>query len=168
LLTMHHIVTDGWSMNIFFQELSTLYRAYALGGRSPLAEMGIQYADYAVWQREWLRDEVLEGQLGYWQEQLRELPVLQLPTDHARPVVQSFRGAQQGVEIGQTLTGKLRGLSQQEGATLFMTLLAAFKVLLYRYTGQGDIVLGSPIAGRNRAEIESLIGFFVNTLVLRT
>src|SRR5437588_5785146 len=168
LLTMHHIVTDGWSMNIFFQELTTLYNAFALGRPSPLAELAIQYADYAVWQREWLQGEVLEGQLNYWREQLRDLPLLQMPTDRARPAVQAFRGAQHTFELGQTLSGALKALSQGEGATLYMTLLGGFQVLLNRYSGQADIVVGSPMAGRNRAEIEPLIGFFINTLVLRT
>src|SRR5438105_3673714 len=136
LLTMHHIVTDGWSMNIFFQELTTLYNAFALGRPSPLAELAIQYADYAVWQREWLQGEVLEGQLNYWREQLRDLPLLQMPTDRARPAVQTFRGAQHTFELGQTLSGALKALSQGEGATLYMTLLAVFQVLLNRYSGQ--------------------------------
>src|SRR5437588_5771268 len=168
LLIMHHIISDTWSLGIFFQELTTLYNAFALGRPSPLAELAIQYADYAVWQREWLQGEVLEGQLNYWREQLRELPLLQMPTDRARPAVQTFRGAQLRLEIAPTLVTQLRQLSQREGVTPFMTMMAAFKVLLYRYTGQDDIVVGSYIAGRNRAEIEGLIGFFINTQVLRT
>jgi amino acid adenylation domain-containing protein len=168
LLTMHHILTDGWSMGILFHELRTLYQAYCEGRESPLPELPIQYADYAIWQRQWLQGPVLDKQLAYWRQQLAELPVLQLPTDYPRPAVPSFRGASHYLTIPQRVTEALRELSQREGATLFMTLLAAFQTLLQRYSGQQQIVVGSPIAGRNRAEIEGLIGFFVNTLVLRT
>ena len=136
---------------------------------SPLPELAIQYADYAVWQREWLQGEVLEEELKYWQEQLGgELPVLELPTDRARPEVQSYRGAQRSFSLSPSLSQGLQQLSERYGCTLFMTLLAAFQTLLYRHSGQGDIVVGSPIAGRNQTEMEQLIGFFVNTLVLRT
>ena len=169
LLTMHHIVSDGWSMGVLYRELSMLYRAFVDGQPSPLAELPIQYADFAVWQREWLQGEVLESQLSYWKKQLEGIPaVLNLPTDHPRPAVQSYRGARQSIELSKELLRGLKRLSRKEGVTLFMTLLAAFQTLLYRYTGQEDIVVGSPIANRNRAEIEGLIGFFVNTLVLRT
>ncbi len=169
LLTMHHIVSDGWSMGVLQRELSVLYRAFIHGESSPLGDLAIQYADYAVWQREWLEGEVLEKQLTYWKEQLEGIPaVINLPTDHARPAVQSFRGKRQSIELSKELTEGLKRLSRKEGVTLFMTLLAAFQTLLYRYTGQEDVVVGSPIANRNRSEIEGLIGFFVNTLVLRS
>src|SRR5215208_94028 len=168
LLTMHHIVSDGWSLGIFFQELTALYLGSGRVEAAGLKELPIQYADFAMWQREWLQGEVLEQQLAYWRGQLAGLPVLQLGTDRVRPVVQSYRGAYLQARYGRELTRGLKELSQREGVTLFMTLLAAFKVLLHRYTGQSDIVVGSPIANRNRTEIEGLIGFFVNTLVLRT
>jgi amino acid adenylation domain-containing protein len=168
LLTMHHIVSDGWSMGVFTAELAALYKAYCNGEASPLPELPIQYADFAHWQREWLQGEVLENQLSYWRKQLEGVPVLQLPTDHPRPAVQTYRGASQSLILSATLTEALNALSRAEGATLFMTLLAAFNTLLYRHTGQEDIVVGSPIANRNRAEIEGLIGFFVNSLVMRT
>lgn len=169
LLTMHHIVSDAWSTGIFVRELSTLYEAFSTGQPSPLPELPIQYADFAVWQRQWLQGEVLDTQLTYWKKQLSgNLPVLQLPTDHPRPRVQTFRGARRSFSLSTDLTEALKALSQKEEATLFMTLLAAFKTLLYRYTSQADILVGSPIANRNRTEVEGLIGFFVNTLVLRT
>ena len=169
VLTMHHIVSDGWSMGVFYGELSMLYGAFVKGEASPLAELSLQYADFAVWQREWLRGEVLDSQLTYWKKQLEGIPaVLNLPTDRPRPAVQSFRGARQSILLSKELTGQLKALSRKEGVTLFMTLLAAFQTLLHRYTGQEDIAVGSPIANRNRTEIEGLIGFFVNTLVLRT
>jgi amino acid adenylation domain-containing protein len=169
LLTIHHIVSDGWSMGVLYRELSVFYRAFVKGEPSPLPELPIQYADFAVWQREWLQGEVLNRQLSYWQKQLEGIPaVLNLPTDRPRPAVQSFRGARQSFVLSKDLTEQLKALSRKESVTLFMTLLAAFQTLLYRYTGQEDIVVGSPIANRNRAEIEGLIGFFVNTLVLRS
>ena len=175
-LTMHHVVSDGLSMEIFIQEMFTLYLAFAAGKPSPLPELPIQYADYAVWQRERLspqgdlgQGQVLERQMAYWKKQLEGVPaVLELPTDRPRPLVQSYRGATQSFMLPKTLTETLQALSRQEKTTLFMTLLAAFQVLLGRYTGQEDIVVGSPVAGRNRAEIEGLIGYFVNMLVLRT
>ncbi len=169
LYTMHHIISDGWSMGVLIHELTTLYEAYAQGAESPLAELGIQYADYAQWQREWLQGEVLEQQLGYWKQQLAGAPpLLELPTDFARPAVQTFRGATRSVSLSSTLTAALKQLSKREDVTLFMTLLAAFQTLLHRYTAQTDIVLGTPIANRTRGETEPLIGCFVNTLVLRT
>ena len=168
-LTMHHIISDGWSAGVLFRELGTLYEAFSANRPSPLAELPLQYADYAVWQREWLQGEVLERQLAYWKEQLGgNLPVLELPTDRPRPEVQNYQGASQSVVLPKSVSGRLKALGQQEGVTLFATLLAAFQVLLSRYTGQEDIPVGSAIAGRNRAETETLIGFFVNTLVLRT
>ncbi len=169
LLNMHHIVSDGWSIWIFQRELVALYRAFSAQERSTLPELPIQYADFAAWQRQWLKGKVLETQLAYWKQQLGgELPALNLPTDWPRPAVQTFRGATQSSVLPATLSEALRALSHHEGVTLFMTLLAAFKVLLYRYTGQQNITVGTPVANRNRTEIEELIGFFVNTLVLRS
>ncbi|HEX7243296.1 MAG TPA: amino acid adenylation domain-containing protein, partial [Longimicrobiaceae bacterium] len=169
LLCMHHVVSDGWSMGVLFREMSALYTAYRDGRESPLAELAVQYADYAVWQREQLRGETLERQLGYWRERLADAPaLLELPTDHARPPVQSFRGASERMELPAALLERLRELGWREGATLYMVVLGAFQALLSRYSGSGDVVVGSPVAGRGRREVEELIGFFVNTLVLRT
>ena len=169
LLTIHHIICDGWSTSIFIREMAALYKAFSKGAPSPLPELPIQYADFAHWQRQWLKGEVLETQLTYWWQQLTGAPpLLGLPTDRPRPPVQTFRGGTEQVPLSADLTRKLKTLSKQSGVSLFMTLLAAFATLLARYSGQEDIVIGSPIANRNRSEIESLIGFFVNTLVLRT
>ncbi|HEV3050216.1 MAG TPA: FkbM family methyltransferase, partial [Longimicrobium sp.] len=169
LLSMHHIVSDGWSMGVLFRELSALYAAYREGGESPLPELAVQYADYAVWQREQLAGEVLDRQLAYWKARLADAPaLLELPTDRPRPAVQTYQGATVPVELSPELLERLQALGRSEGATLYMTLLGAFQVLLSKYSGSGDIVVGSPIAGRTRKEIEELIGFFVNTLVLRT
>lgn len=165
---MHHIASDAWSLGVFSQELAVLYEAFSARKASPLPELPFQYADYAVWQREWLQGSVMEGQLGYWKKQLAELPDLELPMARARPAVRSNRGAVQTFEISEELLKSLEKLGESEGATLFMTLLAAFQVLLHRYSGQRDIVVGSPIAGRTQRETEGLIGFFVNTLILRT
>ena len=166
-LTMHHIVTDGWSMTIFFDELTALYTAFASGRPSPLPDLTVQYADFALWQRKWLHGERLEKQLAYWRGQLGDLPMLQLPTDRPRQPTPAFHGARCAMDFNAPLALALKDLSQRQGATLFMTLLAAFCVLLHRYAQTHDIVVGSPIAGRNRPEIEGLIGFFVNMLVLR-
>lgn len=169
LLTLHHIASDGWSIGVFGRELSALYQAYCDRQPSTLPELPIQYADFAAWQRQWLVGETLASQLAYWRQHLDGAPtLLELPTDYPRPAIQSFRGADYTFEIALQQSAALKTLSQQQGCTLFMTLLAAFKTLLYRYTGSEDIVVGSPIANRNRAQIENLIGFFVNTLVLRT
>ena len=169
LLNMHHIVGDDWSFSVLMRELMALYEAFSQGDPSPLKELPIQYADYAVWQREWLQGEQLEAQLAYWKQQLSGAPaVLALPTDRPRPAVPSYQGANDSLALPKQLSEQLRALSQREGVTLYMTLLAAFQTLLMRYSGQEDIVVGSPIAGRTRAETESLIGFFLNTLVLRT
>jgi len=169
LLTMHHIVSDGWSIGVFLRELAALYEAFCNNVPLVLPELPIQYADFAVWQRQWLQGEVLESQLAYWKQQLDDAPaLLELPTDRVRPAVQTFRGAFQTFTLSKELSDALMTLSQRQGATLFMTLLAAFQTLLYRYTGQTDICVGTPVANRNRSEIEELIGFFVNTLVLRT
>ncbi|HEX8720181.1 MAG TPA: amino acid adenylation domain-containing protein, partial [Pyrinomonadaceae bacterium] len=168
LLTLHHIVSDGWSMGVLVSEVSALYAAYSSGAPSPLAELPIQYADYAAWQREWLEGENLERQLAYWRENLAGAPpALALPYDRRRPSVPSYRGESLAVRIDAELTGALKRLSRQEGATLFMTLLAAFQALLHRYTGQDDISVGSPVANRRWVELEPLVGFFVNTLVMR-
>ena len=169
LITTHHIVSDDWSVGVFLNELSTLYGAYQRGEPSPLPELPVQYADFAVWQREWLQGDVMDEQVRYWKRQLGgELPILNLPTDRPRPPVLSYMGADEYFELTEELTGRLNAFSRGEGVTLFMSLLAAFNVLLYRYTGQTDIVVGTPIAGRNRREVEGLIGFFVNSLVMRT
>jgi aspartate racemase len=166
---MHHIVSDGWSMGVLIRELQTLYGAFSRQLPSPLPELTIQYADFAHWQRQWLQGEVLENQLLYWKQQLKgELPVLELPLDHPRPAIQTYKGAGQSFIVPPATLSKLKTLSQQEGSTLFMTLLAVFKILLYRYTSQTDIIVGSPIANRNQAEIAELIGCFVNTLIFRT
>jgi amino acid adenylation domain-containing protein/non-ribosomal peptide synthase protein (TIGR01720 family) len=169
LLTMHHIVSDGWSIDVLVRELATLYQGFCQGQPSPLPELEIQYADFAAWQRQWLEGEVLESQLAYWRKQLDGAPaVLELPTDYPRPAIQSSRGATYSFCLSPDQSLALKSLSRQQGSTLFMTLLAAFKTLLHRYTGSNDIVIGSPIANRNHSQIEGLIGFFVNTLVLRT
>lgn len=169
LVVMHHIVSDGWSLVLFFQELSAIYAAFSRGEQSPLADVAIQYADYAAWQREWLQGDVLQNQLCYWKTQLGgELPVLELPVDRPRPAVQTHPGDRVTLALPEDLTQAVMALSQREGATLFMTLLAAFKVLLHHYTGQEDIIVGSPIANRPVAETEKLIGFFLNNLALRT
>ncbi|MEO8425575.1 MAG: amino acid adenylation domain-containing protein [Verrucomicrobiota bacterium] len=167
-LTLHHIVCDGWSMRVLFRELAALYDAFTHGKYSPLADLPIQYADYAVWQRQWLQGEVLESQLSYWKKQLGDGHIgLELPIDRPRPSTLTFKGAANTVHLPHSLSESLRSLSRQEGVTLFMTLLTGFQTLLHRYTEQDDISVGSPIAGRNRTELESLIGCFVNTLVLR-
>ncbi|HYV13041.1 MAG TPA: SDR family NAD(P)-dependent oxidoreductase, partial [Pyrinomonadaceae bacterium] len=169
LFTMHHIVSDGWSLGILVSEVTVLYAAYANGEESPIPELPIQYADYAAWQRSWLQGDVLEEQLSYWKTQLGgELPMLELPTDRPRPPLQSFRGEHQFLSLPDSISEAIRELSRQEGATLYILLLAAFKALLFRYTGQTDILIGTPSANRNRAETESVIGFFINTIVLRT
>lgn len=166
-LTLHHIVTDGWSMGVLTREISQSYAAHRAGTASPLAPLPVQYADYAVWQREWLQGEVLAGHLAYWREALSDLPVLELPIDRRRPSVSNYGGGRVRFALSADLTRALKALSRREGVTLFMTLLAAFQVLLSRVSGQEDVVVGAPIAGRNRPEVEGLIGFFVNMLVLR-
>src|SRR5947207_77915 len=188
LLTMHHIVSDGWSDEVLMHELTQLYQTKVSGQPSPVGPVGsgsaqgtiptapdhrlpplsVQYADYALWQREFLQGEVLEGQMAYWRKQLADLPTLTLPTDYPRPRVQSSRGATLSMQISQEVSEGLLLLCQKAQVTLFMTLLAAFQVLLARYCVQEDIAVGTSVANRNLAEIEGLIGFFVNTLVLRT
>jgi amino acid adenylation domain-containing protein len=167
-LTLHHIVGDGWSMGLLVREVTALYPALATGRPSPLPELPVQYADFAVWQRSWLRGEVLEGEIASWRRQLDGLPpLLSLPTDRPRPTALSFRGASRPVRLPAVLVRRLQDLCRSEGATLFMALLAAFQTLLARLSGQTDLAVGSPVAGRNRIETEALIGFFVNTSVLR-
>ena len=169
IVVMHHIISDGWSSRIFFHELSELYKAFSQGKPSPLTELPIQYADFTLWQRNWLQGEILESQLSYWKKQLKQSqPILNLPFDFARPAIQTHHGAHTHFTLSKKITMRLMALSRQTDTTLYMTLLAAFNALLYRYTGQDDIIIGSPIANRNRTEIEGLIGFFNNTLVMRT
>jgi aspartate racemase len=169
LLTMHHIASDGWSMGVLTRELSIIYEALATSEPIDLPELPIQYGDFAEWQREWLQGEMLEEQLKYWLDSLAgALAKLELPTDRPRPAQQSFHGASLSLRLSRKLSESLAEFSRREGVTLFMTGLAAFQTLLFRYTGQEDIVVGSPIAGRNRVEIENLIGFFVNTLALKS
>ena len=168
-LTLHHIISDGWSQGVMLGELSALYGAFSQGLPSPLAPLPIQYADYALWQRSWLQGEVLEGQVRYWKERLAgAAPSLELPTDRPRPAVASYRGGVVPFGFSAELSASLQQLGRTQGATLYMVLLAAFQVLLSRWSGQKDILVGSPIAGRTHRETEALIGFFVNTLVLRT
>jgi amino acid adenylation domain-containing protein len=169
LLTMHHIISDAWSHGVFIQEIATLYNTFLDEQETPLTDLPIQYADYAVWQREWLSGDELESQLAYWKSQLSgELPIIQLPLDHPRPAVLTFNGGDLTALLPHELAGALKALSREEGVTLFMAGLAIFQTLLHRYSGLTDIVVGSPIAGRQQAETEALIGFFVNTLVFRT
>jgi len=168
LAVMHHIVSDGWSVGIMMREFAELYSSCLRGEESRLPRLEIQYADFAVWQRQWLQGRILEEQLGYWRKQLAGVPMLEMPTDYPRPTVTSHRGAKVELRVGRDLTEKLRELGRREGVTLFMTLLAGCKVILSRYANQHDIAVATPIANRNRIETEALIGFFVNTLVLRT
>jgi amino acid adenylation domain-containing protein len=169
LLVMHHICFDGWSAKVFVREMAELYEAFSASKPSPLPGLPIQYADFAHWQRQWLQGEVLETQLAYWKKALVGIsPILDLPTDRPRPAQQTNRGACHRLLLPVSLLESLKAFGRQEGVTLFMALLAAFQVLLYRYTGQEDIVVGSPIAGRTRADTEGLVGFFTNTLLLRT
>jgi alpha-ketoglutarate-dependent taurine dioxygenase len=171
LLTMHHIVSDAWSDGVFIRELAALYEAFCAGQPSPLPELSIQYADFAHWQRQWLQGEVLETLLSYWQQQLAGAPPkldLKKIADNPTLPARQEKDTTQSFALSANLSEKLKTLSRQEGATLFMTLLAAFQTLLYRYTQQDDIVLGTDVANRNRAETEPLIGFFINLLVLRT
>ncbi|MCP4260582.1 MAG: amino acid adenylation domain-containing protein, partial [Planctomycetes bacterium] len=169
LFIAHHIVFDGWSIRIFLSELTELYKAFCDNRPSPLPEPQIQYADYAYWHRQWLQGEDLKNQLSYWRESLGdELPILQMPTDYPRPTIQSIQGAIEKLNVDQELVVQLNALGRSENATLFMVLLAAFKVLLHRYTGQDDLIVGSPIANRTNTQTEGMIGFFANTLVLRT
>jgi amino acid adenylation domain-containing protein len=168
VVVMHHIASDGWSMSILVHELVELYQAHSLGRQAKLSDLPVQYMDYTLWQREWLQGPVLEAKLVYWRKKLAGVSTLELPLDHVRPAVQSTEGAVISRRIGRELTKDLRRLSQREEVTLFMTVLTAFKVLLFRHSGHEDICVGSPVAGRQQAEVEGLVGFFVNTLPLRT
>ena len=169
LVTMHHIISDGWSIKVLIREIGELYEAYANGREAVLPDLPLQYADFAAWQRGWLQGERLEEQLSYWRAQLADAPPLfELPTNRPRPTFKTFHGAEVFINLSKSLSEDITRLSRREGVTLFMTLLSAFSTLLYRYSGQHDILVGTPIANRNRAETESLIGFFINTLILRT
>jgi amino acid adenylation domain-containing protein len=169
VMAMHHIVTDGWSMNILVREIIALYEAYSTGGVPDLPPLPIQYADFAVWQRNWLQGDILAQQLEYWKQQLgKNPPVLELPTERPRPAVQTYAGGDFTFSFSPALSQSIKAFCRTHGLTLFMVLLAAFKVLLHRYTGQQEIIVGSPIANRQRKELEGLIGFFVNTLPMRT
>ena len=168
LFSTHHIVCDEWSMGVLIQEMVTLLKSFSEGKPSPLADPAIQYADFSEWQRKWLQGEEFEQHLSYWKNQLADLPTLVLPADYARSPVQTFRGATKLLRLDDDLRNEIKAVSLKEGTTLFMTLLAAFKVLLYCYSGQRDIAVGTDIANRSRKEMEGLIGFFANQLVLRT
>jgi non-ribosomal peptide synthetase component F len=169
LATMHHIVSDGWSMSVMTREIGALYAAFAAGAASPLPELALQYADYALWQRSWLDGEAMERQLGYWRERLADAPpVLELPTDRPRPAEPSGRGGEVPFAVPAALTGRLQALARSEGATLYMVLLAAYQAVLSRWSGQDEVVVGSPVAGRSHRALEPLIGFFVNNLAMRT
>ncbi|HNG96263.1 MAG TPA: condensation domain-containing protein, partial [Acidobacteriota bacterium] len=168
LVTIHHIVFDGWSAGIFIRELALLYHAFARGEASPLPKLAIQYADFAEWQRGWLTGETLQTQLDFWKDHLgQEHPLLELPTDFPRPALKRFQGATETIQLSRELLTRLKQLASETDATLFMTLLAAFQTLLFRYTGQTDIRVGTPISGRTSAETKNIIGLFANTLVLR-
>ncbi len=169
LLTMHHIVCDSWSIGVLIREVAALYKAFCQGGEYALPELPIQYADFAVWQRQWMQGQVFQTQLAYWKHQLTNAPpVLKLPTDQPRPLQATYLGKHQSLVLSKDLSEALKSLSQRQGVTLFMSLFAAFNTLLYCYTQQNDILVGSPIANRNQTKTEGLIGIFINTLVLRT
>ncbi|MGZ4165008.1 MAG: condensation domain-containing protein, partial [Tumebacillaceae bacterium] len=169
LINMHHIISDGWSNSVLLRELQQLYSSYLRNQEPQLPDVSVQYVDFAVWQRDWMSGELLDEQLRYWTQELSDTPpLLHLPTDRPRPPVQSFRGKTCQHLLKPELSERLQAFSRQQGVTLYMTMLVAFQTMLYRYTGQEDILIGSPIAGRNRAEVEEVIGFFVNTLVLRS
>ncbi len=169
IINMHHIISDAWSRSVFVSELAVLYEALIEGKSSPLSELPIQYADYVVWQRSWLRDKTLANHVDYWRKQLRDAPsVLQLPSDRPRPPVQSFQGAMYQSRIPRTLVSEIKRVSQAEGVTLFMYLLAAFQALLFRYSEQEQIIVGTDLANRTSVELEKLIGFFVNLLPICT
>ena len=169
LLVTHHIISDGWSMEIFVRELASLYTAFLHGVPPSLPDLPIQYSDFAIWQRQLLQGELLERQLAYWKTQLQApLPIMKLPTDYPLPEVRTFQGATRFFHLPEFLFAGLRGIGRQEGVTLFMTLMTAFNALLHYYSGQDDLVVGTDIANRSRAETEGLIGLFVNQLVMRS
>ncbi|QSJ14564.1 condensation protein [Nostoc sp. UHCC 0702] len=168
-VSMHHIIADGWSIGVLIREITTLYQAFSCGYSSPLPELQIQYADFAIWQRRWLEGKELDAQLRYWQQELGSSIIeLNLPFDHPRPAIQTYRGEQQSFVLPKAVLDKLKSLNNKEGITLFMTIIAAFNTLLHWYTSQEYIVIGTDIANRNQIETKELIGFFVNQLVLRT
>ena len=168
VLTMHHISSDGWSLGVLLREVATLYEAFTTGKPSPLTDLEIQYVDYVNWHQQWFQGEIAEKQLSYWKKQLDHAPaLLEIPTDRPRPALQNYHGDRYSLRLPTDLTASLKSLTRQEGATLFITLLAAFQTLLFRYTNQEDILIGSPIAGRNRPEVKELIGLFINTIVIR-
>src|SRR5690242_11945727 len=168
LLAMHHIISDDWSIRVLVNELAALYNSFSTGAPSTLPNLHIQYADYAQWQRSWLTGEVFEAQFDYWKKRLDGAPaILEVPTDRPRPAIQSSRGSLEHFIVAEDVVRGLRELAKQEGATMFMVLLTAFQTLLHRYARQDVIIVGTPIAGRNRQELEGLIGFFINTLVMR-
>jgi hypothetical protein len=168
LVNMHHIVSDGWSVGILEREFAALYQAYGTGQPAGLSELAVQYADYSIWQREWLQGEVLEKQVGYWKKNLAGLEALEMPTDHGRKGVVKEAGGVVRWELTEELSGKLKELGRGAGATLFMVLLAGWQMVLGKYSGQKDVAVGTPMAGRRWRETEELVGLFVNTLVLRT
>ncbi len=169
LTTMHHIISDGWSLGIFTHELAILYAAFSTGRPSPLPPLPIQYADFAHWQQQWRQSAARDAALTYWQQQLHDpLPILELPTDRPRTAALSFDTARQFLRLPGELVQALTRLCRREGSTLFMTLLAAFKILLYSYTGQVDLCVGTLLTNRPRPEIEGLLGLFINTVLLRT
>ncbi|MEU9191492.1 condensation domain-containing protein, partial [Streptomyces sp. NPDC048484] len=167
-LTMHHVVSDEWSGRVLRRDLSALYEAFCVGGPDPLPVLAVQYADFAVWQRQWFSGDVLDGQLAYWRERLAGVPVLELQTDRPRPPVRAPEGAVAEFHISASTSERLRAIARDHSASMYMTLLAAYAVVLGRHSGQEDVAVGTPVANRNRAETEDLIGFFVNTLVMRT
>ena len=166
-VAQHHIVTDGWSLALFYSEVAAIYAAYSAGNPHGLPDLKVQYADYAYWQRRWFLGDVLAPQLAYWKQQLNGAPVLEIPTDHPRPAMQTFRGALQVLALSKQLSDAAVALSRERGVTIYMVLLAAFKVLLAKYSGQTDVTTGTSNGNRTRTELEHIIGFFVNTQVLR-
>src|SRR4029077_11065390 len=164
---IHHIVFDAWSSSVMHGELAQLYKAFSKGQPSPLADLSIQYANYALWQRQCLEEGALQSQLSYWKKQLANFPALLLPTDRPRPSINKSRGARQYYKLSKHLCEDLRALSRRYGVTLFTIMLAAFQTLISRHSGQTDIVIGSPVAGRNHSEFDELIGYFLNMVVLR-
>jgi amino acid adenylation domain-containing protein/non-ribosomal peptide synthase protein (TIGR01720 family) len=168
MLIMHHIISDGWSAEVLVKEFAAVYAALSAGRPSPLPELPVQYADYSVWQRSWLKGAVLEGKLSYWKEQLTGIEPAEMPTDHPRPALQSQSGSTLKFDLERGLADRMREFSRSQGATLYMTLLGALQLLIYRYSGSRDVLIGSPVAGRTQSQVEGLIGLFVNTLVLRT
>ena len=168
LLTMHHIVSDGWSMGVFMKELRELYQAFSKGKSSPIPDLSIQYCDYAVWQQTWMDEDALKDQIEYWQEQLKGIPdLIDLPTDYPRPLIQSSSGSTHTFYLNKKLVQATKEFVRDKDVTLFMFLISVFQVLLHRYSGQEDFTVGTPVANRNKSEMEGLIGFFINSLIIR-